>query len=105
MIKILNKNSRKMNQKHHQKIHNFYFIYKSPGAMLVTSENTRNDVWRPLKYENPLKNRHFSYRSATVGLPIVNQSYHADGRELWVTKQKEEARSRDTLTSRILRLF
>ena len=38
------KNPGKMSQKHHQKIHNFYFIYKSPGAMLVTSENTRNDV-------------------------------------------------------------
>ena len=44
MIKILNKNPRKMNQKHHQKINNFYVIHKSPGAMLVTSENTRNDV-------------------------------------------------------------
>ena len=35
---------RKMNQKHHQKINNFYFIYKSPESMLVTAENTRNDV-------------------------------------------------------------
>ena len=75
-----------MKQKHHQKINNFYFIYKSPGAMLVTSENTRNDVQGPLKYEKPPKIRRFSYQSATVGLPIVNQSYHADGRALWVTK-------------------
>ena len=44
MIKILNKNSKKMKQKHHQKIHNFYFIYKSPRVMLVTAENTWNDV-------------------------------------------------------------
>ena len=35
--------SKKMNQKHHQKINKFYFIYKSPGLMLVTAENTRND--------------------------------------------------------------
>ena len=71
------------------KINNFYFIYKSPGAMLVTSENTRNDVQRPLNYEKPPKIRRFSYQSATVGLPIVNQSYHADGRALWVTKKME----------------
>ena len=38
------KNPRKMKQKHHQKINKFYFIYKSPGPMLVTAENTRNDV-------------------------------------------------------------
>ena len=72
-----------MKQKHHQKINNFYVIYKSPGAMLVTSENTRNDVWRPLNSENPPKIRRFSYQSATVGLPIVNQSYHAHGRALY----------------------
>ena len=39
MIKILNKNPRKKTQKHHQKINNFHFIYKSPRAMLVTAEN------------------------------------------------------------------
>ena len=50
--------------------------------MLVTAENTRNDVYRPLTYEKPQKIRHFSYQSATVGLPIVNQSYHAHGRAL-----------------------
>ena len=44
MIKFLNKNPRKMNNKHHQKINNLYFIYKSPRAMLVTAENTWNDV-------------------------------------------------------------
>ena len=44
MIKFLNKNPRKMNQKPHQKINNFYFIYKSPRAMLVTAENTWDDV-------------------------------------------------------------
>ena len=55
--------------------------------MLVTSENTRNDVWRPLNSEKRPKIRRFSYQSATVGLPIVNQSYHADGRALWVTKK------------------
>ena len=37
-----------MTQKHHQKINKFYVIYKSPGAMLVTSENNRNDVARNL---------------------------------------------------------
>ena len=57
--------------------------------MLVTAENTRNDVQRPLNYEKPPKIRRFSYQSATVGLPIVNQSYHADGRALWVTKKME----------------
>ena len=46
--------------------------------MLVTAENTRNDVWRPLNYEKPPKIRRFSYQSATVGLPIVNQSCHVD---------------------------
>ena len=44
MIKILSKNLRKMNQESHQKIHNFYFIYKSPRAMLVAAENTWNNV-------------------------------------------------------------
>ena len=44
MIKIMNKNPRKMNQKHHHKNKQFYFIYKSPRAMLVTAENTWNDV-------------------------------------------------------------
>ena len=44
VIKILNKNPRKMNQKHHQKINNFYFIYKSQRAMSVTAENTWDDV-------------------------------------------------------------
>ena len=72
----------KTKQKHHQKLNNFYFIYKSPGAMLEPAEHTRNDVWRPLNYEKPPKIRRFSYQSATVGLPIVNQSYHADGRAL-----------------------
>ena len=76
------KNPRKMKQKHHQQINKFYFIYKSPGPMLVTAENTRNDVQRPINYEKPPKNRRFSYRSATVGLPIVNQSYRAHGRAL-----------------------
>ena len=57
--------------------------------MLVTSENTRNDVWRPLNHEKPAKIRRFSYQSATVGLPIVNQLYHADGRALWVTKKSK----------------
>ena len=52
MINILNKNPRKMDQKHHQKIHNFYFIYKSPRAMLVTAENTCNDVSGPLDQKN-----------------------------------------------------
>ena len=42
--KLLNKNPRKMKQKHHQKIHKLYFIYKSPGAMLVTAERLWNDV-------------------------------------------------------------
>ena len=71
-----------MSQKHHQQINNFYFIYKSPGVMLVPAEHTRNDVQRHLNYEKPLKNRRFSYQSVTVGLPIVNQSYYADGRAL-----------------------
>ena len=53
--------------------------------MLVTSENTR----KHLNYEKPPKIRRFSYQSATVGLPIVNQSYHADGRALWVTKKRK----------------
>ena len=44
MFGFLNKNPRKMNQKHHQKIHNFYFIYKSPGAILLTAERLWNDV-------------------------------------------------------------
>ena len=38
-IKLLNKNPRKMNQKHHQKKY-FYFIYKSPGTMLVNTLGT-----------------------------------------------------------------
>ena len=50
--------------------------------MLVPAEHTRNDVWRPLNYEKPPKIRRFSYQSATVGLPIVNRSYYADGRAL-----------------------
>ena len=37
-------NPRKINQKPHQKINNFYFIYKSPRAMLVTAESTWDDV-------------------------------------------------------------
>ena len=44
MINFQTKNPRKMNQNPHQKINNFYYIYKSPRAMLVTSENTWNDV-------------------------------------------------------------
>ena len=50
--------------------------------MLVTAENTRNDVWRPLNYENPPKIRRFSYQLATVGLPIVNEAYHAHDQAL-----------------------
>ena len=44
MIEFLNKNPRKTHQKHHQKFSNFYFIYKSPRAMLATAENTWTDV-------------------------------------------------------------
>ena len=33
-----------MNQKHPEKINNFYFIYKSLGAMLVTADYIGNDV-------------------------------------------------------------
>ena len=44
MIKFLIKKPKKMDQKHDQKIYNFYFIYKSPRAMLLTAKNTRNDV-------------------------------------------------------------
>ena len=43
-INFQTKNPRKMNKKLTQKIHNFYFIYKSPRAMLVTAENTWDDV-------------------------------------------------------------
>ena len=46
-LKIINfqtQNPRKVDQKHHQKISNFYFIYKSPRAMLLTAKNTRNDA-------------------------------------------------------------
>ena len=46
-LKIINfqtQNPRKVDQKHHQKINNFYFIYKSPRAMLLTAKNTRNDA-------------------------------------------------------------
>ena len=46
-LKIINfqtQNPRKVDQKHHQKINNFYFIYKSPRAMLLTAENTWDDV-------------------------------------------------------------
>ena len=43
-IKFLKENPRKMKQKYHQNLNKFYFIYKSPGLMLVTAENTRNDV-------------------------------------------------------------
>ncbi len=43
-INFQTKNPRKMNQKPHQKINKFYFIYKSPRVMLVTAENTWNDV-------------------------------------------------------------
>ena len=90
-----------MNKKHHQKIYNFYVIYKSPGAMMVTSENTRNDDWRPLNYEKPPKIRRFSYQSATVGLPIVNQSYHAHVRALHCGARREHC----TLRDRALRLL
>ena len=44
MIEFLNKISRKTYKKHHQKIHNFYFMYKSPRAMLLAAESTWNDV-------------------------------------------------------------
>ena len=44
MIKFVHKNPRKMEQKHHQKLYKFYFIYKSPRPMLLTAKNTRNDV-------------------------------------------------------------
>ena len=44
MSEFLNKNPRKMNQKQHQKINNFYFIYKSPRVILVAAESTRNDI-------------------------------------------------------------
>ena len=44
MIEFLNKNSTKTHKKRHEKINNFYFIYKSPRAMLVATESTWNDV-------------------------------------------------------------
>ena len=44
MIEFLNKNPSKTYQKHHQKINNIYFMYKSPRAMLVAAESTWNDV-------------------------------------------------------------
>ena len=50
--------------------------------MLVTAENTWNDIWGPLNQKKPPKLRCFSYQSATVGLSIVNQSYHAHDRAL-----------------------
>ena len=57
MIKFLNKNPRKMNQKHHQKISKFYFIYKSPRVMLLTAENTWNDVFYVFLTDLPLWER------------------------------------------------
>ena len=44
IINFKNENSSKMYQKPHQKINNFYFMYKSPRAMLVATESTWNDV-------------------------------------------------------------
>ena len=46
--------------------------------MLVTSENTWNDIWAPLTSETPLFFRCFSCQCDTVGLSIVIHSYHAD---------------------------
>ena len=50
--------------------------------MLLTAKNTRNDAQGPLQPENPPKFRRFSHQSATVGLSIVIQSYHAHDRTL-----------------------
>ena len=44
IINFQNKNPSKMYQKPHQKINNFYFMCKSPRAMLVATESTWNDV-------------------------------------------------------------
>ena len=51
--------------------------------MLVTAENTWNDVYGPRNQKKPSKIRCFYYQSATVGLHIVNQSYDAHGRALY----------------------
>ena len=88
IIKILNKNPRKMDQKHHQKINNLYFIYKSPRAMLLTAKNTRNDAQGPLQPENPPKFRRFSHQSATVGLSIVNHACRAHDRTLHLWRRR-----------------
>ena len=72
----------KIDRKPHRKFYNFYFIYKSPRVMLVTPGKTWNDGLEPLNHRKPLNFRCFSHQSGTVGLPIVNESYHAHDRAL-----------------------
>ena len=50
--------------------------------MLVTPGKTWNDGLEPLNHRKPLKFRCFSHQSGTVGLPIVNEAYHAHDRAL-----------------------
>ena len=50
--------------------------------MLVTAENTWNDVLGPLNQKKPPKFRCFSHLSPTVGLSIVNHSYNVHDRTL-----------------------
>ena len=50
--------------------------------MLVTAENTWNDVLGPLNQKKPPKYRRFSHQSPTVGFPIGNHSFNVHGRTL-----------------------
>jgi hypothetical protein len=72
----------KIDRKPHRKTYNFYFMYKPPRVMLVTPEKIWNDGREPLNHKKPLSFRCFSHQSGTVGLPIVNESYHAHDRAL-----------------------
>ena len=78
IIIFQNKNPSKMYQKPHQKINNFYFMYKSPRAMLVAMESTWNDVYGPLNSKSSKISSDFhqsDFPAITVGVPIQIAGY------------------------------
>ena len=64
------------------KIDENIFHQKCPVQHSLATESVADDASDDVSFTKPQKFHAFSHRSATVGLSIVNQSYHAHGRAL-----------------------
>ena len=71
-----------MLQKRSSKIGENIFHQKCAKHHSLATESVAGDASDDVSFTKPLKNQVFSHQSATVGLSIVNQPYHAHDRAL-----------------------